>query len=152
MSTTKIDGNKTNISNSIFQNKFTFWHIRLSIYIWKTKFSSHKKYFFGLLFLRNAKKTHTDQSILQSFLFCFSRSILQTFKSSRAAKKPDPSVFIIDISCFDECFLFHVITVNSISCANVLLTRSLLLPPSLKQVFWKSPHFMSVISKITLQW
>ena len=27
-----------------------------------------------------------------------------------AAKKSFPSVFIIDATCFDECFLFHVIT------------------------------------------
>ena len=51
-------------SKLIFQNKFTLWHIRLNIYIWKTKFSSHKHYLFGLLFFRNAKKTCTDQSIL----------------------------------------------------------------------------------------
>ena len=52
---------------AIFQNKFTLWHIRLSIYIWKTKFTSYKQNFFGLLFWRNAKKTDTDHSILQPF-------------------------------------------------------------------------------------
>ena len=30
------------------------------------------------------------------------------------AKKSFPSVFVIDVTCFDECFLFHVMTENSI--------------------------------------
>ena len=38
--------------------------MRLTIYIWETKFTSYKQFFFGLLLLRNAKKTDTDQSIL----------------------------------------------------------------------------------------
>ena len=46
-------------------NTFTFWHIRLSIYIWKTKFTSHNQYLFGLLISTNAKKTHTNKDILQ---------------------------------------------------------------------------------------
>ena len=33
----------------------------------ETKFASYKRCFFGLLFLRNAKKTDADQSILQDF-------------------------------------------------------------------------------------
>ena len=51
---------------AIFQNKFTLWQIRL--YMWETKFTSHKQHLFGLLFLRNAKKTDADQSILQALL------------------------------------------------------------------------------------
>ena len=42
--------------------------IRLNIYIWRNKFSSHQQYLFGFFFTRNAKKAHADQSILQSFL------------------------------------------------------------------------------------
>ena len=34
----------------------------------KTNFTSHKQYLFGLLFSRNAKETHADQSILQGFV------------------------------------------------------------------------------------
>ena len=33
----------------------------------KTNFTSHKQQLFGLLFSRNAKEIHTDQSILQYF-------------------------------------------------------------------------------------
>ena len=40
---------------------------RLNIYIWKTKFSSHKQYLFDLLCFRNAHKNHTDQKMLKLF-------------------------------------------------------------------------------------
>ena len=52
----------------------------------KTKFSSHKQYLFGLLFSRNAKKAHTDQSLLQTFLLCPKRKVSQTFKSGSCKK------------------------------------------------------------------
>ena len=40
------------------------------MYMWKIKFCSHKRYLSGLLFSRNAKGAHTDQSILPVFLLC----------------------------------------------------------------------------------
>ena len=80
LSTTKIGGNTTNILNCYFQNKFTLWPISLNIYIWKTKFTSNKQYFSGLLFSRNAKKAHADQTILQTFLLCLKINVSQTCK------------------------------------------------------------------------
>ena len=77
---------QTKILNCFFQNKFTLWHIRLNIYIWKTQFSSHKHYLFGLLFSRNGKKTHTGQSILLTFLLCLKRNVSLTLKSSSCKK------------------------------------------------------------------
>ena len=71
---------------AIFQNKFTLWHSKLKNYIWKTKFPFHKQYLPDLLFLRNAKKTHTDQSKLQTFSLCLKRNILQTFNRSSCKK------------------------------------------------------------------
>ena len=53
-----------------FQNKFTLWHIELNVYIWKTKFTSHKQhFFFGLIFSRNVEKTNTDQIIRPKYKF-----------------------------------------------------------------------------------
>ena len=69
-----------------FQIKFTLWHTRLNIYMWKAKFSSHKHYLFGILFSRNATKTHTDQSILPTFILCPKRIVSQTLKSSSCKK------------------------------------------------------------------
>ena len=54
--------------------------------MWKTQFSSHKHYLFGLLFSRNAKKTHTDQSILLTFLLCLKKNVSLTLKSSGCKK------------------------------------------------------------------
>ena len=54
--------------------------MKLNIYTWKTKFSSHKQDLFGLLFSWNAKEAHTDQIILQTFLLSLIRNVSQTFK------------------------------------------------------------------------
>ena len=54
---------------TIFQNKFTLWHIRVSMSISKTTFNSYEQYFFGLLFSANAKKTDTDQIHYKLFYF-----------------------------------------------------------------------------------
>ena len=62
------------------------------------------------VFSRNAKKTQTDQGALQTFLLCRRRNILQTFKSNSCKKSLFQVCNIIDTTCVDECFLFHVIT------------------------------------------
>ena len=54
--------------------------------MWKTKFSSHKQYLFGLPFSINAKKFHADQSTRQMFLLCLKRKVSQTFKISSCKK------------------------------------------------------------------
>ena len=70
-----------------FLTEHLWWLLlRLNIYIWKTKFSSHKRYLFGLLFSRNARKTHTDQSILLTFLLCLKRNVSPTLKRSSCEK------------------------------------------------------------------
>ena len=52
----------------------------------KTKFSFHKQYLFDLLLPRNVNETHTEQSILQTFLLCLERNVSQTFKISSCKK------------------------------------------------------------------
>ena len=75
----------------------------------ETKFTSHEQYLFGRLFSIKAKKTCTDKSTLQAF---YSVQIETTHKPSKvaAAKIYFFSVYVIDATCFDECFLIHVIT------------------------------------------
>ena len=65
-----------------------------------------------MLFSRKAKKTRTDQSILQAFLLCLKRNVYKHLKLA-AAKKSFPSVYIINKTCFDECFLVHVFLVHN---------------------------------------
>ena len=104
----------------------------------KTKYSSCKEYLFGLLVSRNAKKAHTDQSILQTFLLCQKRNVYKPLKVA-AAKKSFASVYIIDTTCFDECFLFHTITGRHNFFYKFLVTQRFgsiaMLLRSLKQVF-----------------
>ena len=49
-------------------------------------------------------------------------------KAAAASLKVFPSVFIINTTCFDECFLFYVITGNSIFYTNLLLPGGLVQP------------------------
>ena len=84
-------------------------HFGKSNYLQEIKFTSHKQYLFGRLFSRNANKTYTDQSTLQVFFLCIKRNDSQTFKSS-SRKKLFVRVHVIDTTCYNECFLFYLIT------------------------------------------
>ena len=91
---------------AVFHNKFTVSHIKPNTYIQKTKLASHERYLFRFLTCRNAKKTQTDQSV---FLLCLQMNDSRTFKSG-TCKTLFSSVYITGTTCFDECFLFYVIT------------------------------------------
>ena len=61
----------------------------------------------GLLFSRNVNKTDTDKSILH-----FLQSLCETtHKPSNVAAATNlfSSVYVIGITCFNECFSFFVI-------------------------------------------
>ena len=63
----------TNTRNCYFFKLFShfgFRYIKLNISMQEIKFTSHKLYLLGHLFPRNGKKSYTDQSTLQDFLFC----------------------------------------------------------------------------------
>ena len=146
MSAAKLDENITNILNLA---------IRLKIYIWKTKFSFHNQYLFGLFFSRNAKKAHTDQSIQQTFLFCLKRNVSQTFESSSGKSLFQVCISLIQLDSMiifysmwqlkDIIFLYKFIVTQWFA-ATIMLLRSF------KQVFWKmSTFYISIISTITLQ-
>ena len=60
------------------------------LYMWKTKFASHKQHLFSLLTSRNGKKLKPLKVAEPKVIFF--------------------SVYVIGIVCFDDCFLFHVIT------------------------------------------
>ena len=140
---------------TIFQNKITLWHIRLSMFIWKIKFTSYKQYFFGLLFSTNAKKTNADEILYKLFYFASKEASRKPLKVE-AAKNFIPSVLLIDTTCINECLLFHVITANSIFLHKFIVTQRLdataMLLWSLKQMFWKKSEFYVLVSTIILQW
>ena len=105
---------------AIFQTKCTLWPIKLNTYMQKIKFTSHKQYLLGHLVFIKAKKTRTDQNTLQVLLLCLNRNESQTFKRS-SCKNFFLECDVIDATCFDECFLSHIIS------GNVLFSKSLLL-------------------------
>ena len=61
------------------------------------------------------------------------------------AKKSFPSEYIMDTNCFDECFLFRVITGRNYFLYKLIVTHrfgvTVMLLRSLKQVFWKKSVF-----------
>ena len=70
------------------------------------QYASYKQYLFRLLSFRNAMKT--PLYLPHIFLLCLKRNNPQTEAS--AAKILFFSVYIIGTTCFDECYLFYVIT------------------------------------------
>ena len=61
------------------------------------------------------------------------------------AKKPFPSVYIMDTTCFDESFLFRVINGRHSFLYKLIFTKKFgvtaMLLRSLKQIFWKKSVF-----------
>ena len=62
--------------------------------MWKTKSTSYKQYFFGLLFSRNAKEADTDQ-IYYKLFYSVSKEASHKPLKPAAAKKSFPSVFTL---------------------------------------------------------
>ena len=62
-----------------------------------------------------------------------------------AAKKSFPSVFIVDTTCFDECFLLYVTTGNSTFYTNLMLPRSLVPPPCCCILWNKSAFYVTYL-------
>ena len=89
-----------------FYNKCTVCQIKPNIYKQKTKFTSCKQYLFPFLTSRYAKKTRADQTIP----LVFSKEMARKPLKVAAAKTLFFSVYIIATTCFDEYFLFYVIT------------------------------------------
>ena len=90
------------MNNFACQTKSTYLHI----YLWKTKVTSHKQHLFGLSFYRNAKKYHTDQSILQIFLVCMKRSDWQTFKCNSKNLFPRCACYLYNLLRWMEDTIF----------------------------------------------
>ena len=122
------------------QRKFTLSYIRTNMYIWKTKFTSHLEYLFGLLFSRKASRLIQTKVYCKLFYLVRKETFHKPLKEA-AAKKSFPSVHIIDKTCFDEYFLFHVIAGRHYFLYKLSVTQKFgaiaILLRSLKQGFWK---------------
>ena len=108
---------------------------------------------FSRVFLRNAKKTHTDQSTQKVFFLCLKNKDSQPFKSSSCEK------LFVHCACY-RCnllrWIFFIPFDNWKSllfvkvCSYFEIILAVILQLSLKQVFWKKSVFY-MISTISLQ-
>ena len=101
---------QSTFSFAIFQNKFTRWHIKLSVYQCKNKSTSHIQYLFGHLFSRNAKKTHADQMIVQVFLALSEKKHLTNLQKKKLRKTFSQVCMLLVQLASMNVFLFHMIT------------------------------------------
>ena len=62
-----------------------------------------KQYLFGRLFSRNKKKTKVHYKFIELYL----KKKTHKPPKAAAAKNLSSSVYVIDATCFDECFLFR---------------------------------------------
>ena len=120
----------------------------------KTKFSCHKQYLFDLLLPRNTKKTHTDQSILQTFLLCLNKNVWQTFKSSSCKKVFPKCVYhwynLLRWMFFVPCDNWKTFFIQIYCYPEVWFNGHVL--HSLEQVFWKNftVHIRYLHNNITI--
>ena len=82
------------------------WHIKLTIYIKKNKFASHKQYAYVVL-----PSLEIQKRLIQT-KFCYSVWKETTHKHSKVttAKNVFYTAHVTVTTRFDKCFLFHVIT------------------------------------------
>ena len=104
--------------------------------MWKTKFSFHKQYLFGLLI---------QTKVYCKLFYCLKKKTSHKPLKVATAKRSFSSVYIIHTTCFDECFLFHVIIGRHYFLYKFIVTKRFgtiaILLHSLRQVFWKKSAF-----------
>ena len=144
MFTTKIGENTSNILNCLFQNKLTLYHIKLNIFIWKTKFTSHEQYLFVPPFSRHLKMTNTDQIM---YRLSYSVWKVTTYKPSNVAVVTNvfSSAYVIGTTCLYECLLFYLISEKYHFQQKFIVTliffSTAMFLFFLKQLFWKKSVF-----------
>ena len=114
---------QSTFSFAIFQNKFTRWHIKLSVYQCKNKSTSHIQYLFGHLFSRNAKKTHADQMIVQVFLALSEKKHLTNLQKKKLRKTFSQVRMLLVQLASMNVFLFHMITGRRYSLHKFTITQ-----------------------------
>ena len=88
---------------AIFQDKFKLWHVKLTIFIKKSKFSSYRQYLFALLFSEKPKKTRTHRpKYTTSFLLW--RETINKLSKVATVKNIFPSPYVIGTTCFEKMF------------------------------------------------
>ena len=87
------------------------------------KFTSHKQYLFGHLFSIKVKEESYRPKYTSSLLIC------QKSSKVAAGKNFFSIVYVIDATCFDEYFLFHVIPGKRYFFKKFVVTARFFQPP-----------------------
>ena len=115
-----------------------------SDYIWKTKLSSLNSVYLDFSSLEMQRRLILTKAYYKLFYSVWKKTSHKLLKVA-AAQNSFPTVYIIDTTGFDECFLFHVITGRHNFYTNLSLPRGLVQPPCccvfLKQLFWKKSKY-----------
>ena len=107
---TKIGEDATKILNCYFSKQiYPLAHQTKYLKMWKSKFTSNKQYLCCLLFSRNVK-TNIQTKVYYIFLYPLWKETTHKPSNVVAATNLFSSVYVIGITCFDECFSFCVIT------------------------------------------
>ena len=146
MTATKQGKTQPTFWTAIFHDKFTLWYIKLTTYIHKNRFTSHKKYLFGIIFSENPKKSHTNQIYYKFFYSAWREA---THKPSKVATAKKFSLLCLSllqltsINVFIPCdnwktlFFIKVYRYRQVS-STVMFLRSL------KQMIWKKSVFFFI--------
>ena len=95
---------------AVFHNKFTLCHINPNIYIYKNlNLPLRSSIYFVFLPLEMQKKDSNRPKYTTCFL-TLSEKKQPTSLWKWQLQKPFSSVYVIATTCFNECFLFYVIT------------------------------------------
>ena len=101
--------------------------------------------------LLKQRRLNTDQSTLQVLLLCSKWNDSQTVKSS-SCKIKFSSVYAVDPTRFDECFLFHVVTGRHYFWQKFVVELRFFQPPYCyfiwNKCFERSPYFTYFISTV----
>ena len=112
MSATEIGGNTTNILNCYFSKQvYTLAHQTKSLRMVTEIFFLKTVFFWSS---REMQRRLRQTKVYYELFYWVSKEVSQKLLKVAAAKKFFPSLFIIDRTSFDECFLFYVITASSI--------------------------------------
>ena len=120
---------KPTFETTMFQTKFTFWHIKLNICMQEINF-----FFFINHICLVVSSLEIQRRLIQikvHYKFFHSVSNEPTCKPSNVAavKNFSCSVHVIDITCFYERFLFHQITGSHFFCKGLSLLKRLFQTP-----------------------
>ena len=112
--------------------------------MWKTKFCFHNLFLFGLFSLEMLRRLVQTKVYYKLRYSVWKETSHKPLKVA-AAKKSFQSMYNIETTCFDECFLLHVTTGRHYFLYKFIVTQrfgeTAMLFYSLKQVFWKKSAF-----------